>query len=169
MNDNPSIEDLIKKNKSDENSGITQTQMTINDVDRSFEELQTAKKAAVLGYEYVSLERFPVDMEAVALISKEEAIKAKVIPFYHEEGVVRLGVVDPTSSEMEFVRKKLEKDRYKVKVLMISKSSFSEAKDAYDRLVKQKIQKSDFINLTKSDIEKKSKAFFEKIKSDINS
>src|SRR3989344_8293875 len=100
MTDIPSIEDLKKGLKNKQEALHPKVDATLKHVNREFEEGETAGKAAILGYQYVSLESFPIDLEALALINEVEAKEARTIAFHHEAGVVRLGTIDPTVKEV---------------------------------------------------------------------
>jgi hypothetical protein len=63
MKNTPSIEDLLDKENSRKPSG-----QQVVDLNRDFEEKETAKKAAELGYSFVDLRNFPIDLEVLAEI-----------------------------------------------------------------------------------------------------
>lgn len=155
----PSIEDLLKKDKDtkiklDKKFKVNKT---LTQVNRQFEETEVARKAAELGYQYIDLDRFPFDVEALALISKEEAVQAQALPFHHEGGEVRLGVVDPTSPDAAAVRKKLEDEKYTVRLFMVSKDSFNQGVENYARVVRHVGIDQEHIVLTAAELGDRSK------------
>lgn len=148
--DNPSIEDLIKsKDKKPDLLGKKfKVQRTLDTVNRHYEEQEASAKAGKLGFEYLNLHGFPVDLEALALIPKAEAESAQALAFHHESGEVRLGAVDPNSEAVGVLRSKLEAEKYKVKIALISQSSFKEALENYAHVVKAVKLETDKIVIT---------------------
>ena len=134
--DNPSIEDLITKTKEKLESDDKKYRVaqTLSDVNRAFEEKEAAAKAMKLGYSYINLRTFPVDMEALALVPKERAEKIKALVFHHEAGELKLGVVDPTVAEIASLKAELEGKKYNVKIYVISHSSLHEGLLGYNKI-----------------------------------
>ena len=148
--DNPSISDLTAtpSQSADWQGAEYKVQKTLTDVNRDFEELEVARRAATLGYGYLNLKGFPLDKEALGLITAEEAEDYHAIPFSHDAGEVKLGVLDPTSKSTEEIRRKLERRKYSVRLYLISSSSFSEALAHFDEVKRPQIFAENKIEFT---------------------
>ena len=57
----------------------------------------TTSGAQALGIPYINLKGFPINKEALLLISEEESKAGKIIPFYEEDNILKIGIVDVTS------------------------------------------------------------------------
>jgi len=159
--DNPSISDLTAtpSQSADWQGAEYKVQKTLTDVNRDFEELEVARRAATLGYGYLNLKGFPLDKEALGLITAEEAEDYHAIPFSHDAGEVKLGVLDPTSKSTEEIRRKLERRKYSVRLYLISSSSFSEALAHFDEVKRPQIFAENKIELKQKDLAEKSDKF----------
>ena len=165
--DIPPIEELIKHHGTDKSGPFTRAskmQRTMADVNRKYEEEETARKAVSHGYEYINLHGFPIDLEALALISKEDAIRALALPFHHESGEVKVGAVDLTTPELKRIRAHLESLKYNVKLYFISHSSFKETVENYSRVVRAKKIDPEHIKISNKELVAESEKFKQLVK-----
>ena len=64
-------------------------------------ETESARAAVGSGFQYINLDRFPVSLEAVRQISKEEAERLRAVCFFASQDEFRLGAVDPSQKEVQ--------------------------------------------------------------------
>lgn len=138
---NASIEDLLGKNKKptgpvdDSTQGKFNAKITAINL-KKLEEL-AQKKAAELGVEYISLERFPISPEALSLIPVEQSAKEKVIGFLYTGSEVRLAAMDPKTPGVEEIKYQVaERTHANVTVYLISEQSYKAASKMYEALPK---------------------------------
>jgi type IV pilus assembly protein PilB len=134
-----SIEDLLGKGKkaSDPSNLTTQEKFEekMKKIRLKEKEAETQARAASLGFEYISLEGFPISPEALVLIPREQAKAKKVIAFLYSGEEVRIGAVDPSNQDIEEIKFQVaERVHANVKVYMISERSFELAEKMYDSL-----------------------------------
>lgn len=112
------------------------------------------KRADSLGIDYLDLKNFPVSVEALALIPKEEAQKAKIICFFKDEQEVRLGVLDAKNRKIEELTENLTKqENYNIKIYLISEHSFNRAFKLYEKIPKiRKVVRG--VEIKSNDLEK---------------
>ncbi|MBU1915662.1 GspE/PulE family protein, partial [Patescibacteria group bacterium] len=92
-------------------------------------------KAASLGFEFISLEGFPISPESLVLIPREQSRQEKVISFLYSGEEVRIGAVNPASEQITEIKFQVaERVHANVKVYMISEHSFEMAEKLYDAL-----------------------------------
>src|SRR3989344_7010258 len=72
----------------------------IDDVNRKMQEDEARAKASALGVPYLDLYNFPIDLNVLALFSKEEAESLKAVPFFKDQADLRVGAVEPFSPEL---------------------------------------------------------------------
>ncbi len=120
-----------------------------SELDRKFEEAETERKATEQKIPYISLYGFPVDMQTLKLVSKDEAEAYRAIPFYKEGRVLKLGILDLSDSLKPLI-KRLEQEGYEVDPYLISVSSFQHAFEGFAKIIST-IHKSDVIKLVSTD------------------
>lgn len=119
------------------------------ELDRKFEEQETQRKAQEQNIAYVNLYGFPVDTQALGLISKETAEALKFLVFYKEGRNVKIGMVQP-SKKIDPILKQLEQKGFFVRSYMISLSSFNHIFEGYQAIIAT-VHKSDAIKLSSQD------------------
>jgi type II secretory ATPase GspE/PulE/Tfp pilus assembly ATPase PilB-like protein len=102
------------------------------------EKEQEAKmKAGLFGFPYVFLEKFPIASDALGLIPEEKAQKIKAVSFYRGLNEVRVGAIDPLSSEVKEILDEFKSLRHLTPVVyLISEYSFECAFKLYALLPK---------------------------------
>jgi len=98
-------------------------------------EQEAQAKANDLGLPYINLKGFPIAPEILGIITKEQAAKMQVVPFFKHKGEIRVGVLDPFSQATTHIIKQLQEEE-KVNVLpyIISDHSFVHALKLYDAI-----------------------------------
>ena len=109
-------------------------QKTFRDVDRKFEERQTASRARELGVAFFDLTGFPVDQTALTLVDRSVAAAAETVPFYQDGQYLKFATVNPGNSRLAKLVDGFQKKNFSVDIYLVSKSSFSEALSRYQML-----------------------------------
>jgi type IV pilus assembly protein PilB len=144
-NDNPSISDLLNKNKeadkpevaSDETSKKYDT--TMSEIRLKEQEDETKKKAAALSVSYIDLKGFPISPEAIGSIPEEQAQELKAVCFFNSEEETRIGALNPADEKIkELVYQLEEKTHGHAVVYLISENSFNNAIKIYAAIPKIK-------------------------------
>lgn len=156
---NASIEDLLGKKKkiepnSTELSPQEKIQQKMAEIAKKRKEAETQARASALGFDYVSLEKFPISAEALQLIPRAQAKEHKVIAFLYVGNEIRLGAVNPTDPFIADAAKQItERTHANVKIYSISETSFTIAEKNYDALpeIKQSVKG---VELTKADLDR---------------
>src|ERR1700690_2042643 len=86
------------------------------DINRKMEESQAAAQAQGLGLEYIDLSKFPVDLNALALMTKDQINDTKAAVFYKDGNDLRLGVLDPRNEMLNKQLVEFEKEKFKPKL-----------------------------------------------------
>ncbi len=115
------------------------------ELDRKFQEQETELTAAKQNIAYINLYGFPVDMQALRLIPKEQAEALQVVVFYKEGRTLKLGIVK-SSDLINAVFSRLQNEGYVVDPYLISLSSFRHMFEGYGKVIDTK-RKSDDIKL----------------------
>lgn len=156
---NASIEDLLGKKKkiettSAELSPQEKIQQKMAEIAKKRKEAETQARASALGFDYVSLEKFPISAEALQLVPRAQAKEHKVIAFLYVGNEVRLGAVNPGDPFIADLAKQItERTHTNVKIYSISETSFTIAEKNYDALpeIKQSVKG---VELTKADLDR---------------
>ena len=134
---------------------------TASALDEKMKELEIKKKEQLVqstatqsGVAYIDLADFPVDQEALAMISLEDAKRLQVLCIYQELGIRKVVAVHPENEEVKaFVKAFGEEHKAKVSLLVASENSFKEALALYDRIPK-KIDTSTDVKITEEDLDR---------------
>jgi type IV pilus assembly protein PilB len=117
------------------------------DINRIEEERIAAETAVTSGFEYMNLANFPVDLNAMAILSEADSKTMNAIVFYKEGLDVRIGTTDPTGAALAEFVKSLVLKKMKPKTYFISASSLSQTQEFYAKVAKPKIIESDIVRL----------------------
>lgn len=144
-NNNPSIEDLLKKpKKSDSGSFRVDGEETEEKYEEKMGEIrikeleeESKKEAASTGISYINLVGFPIGPEAIASIPKEIAEKLRVICFLNTDEEIRVGAVNPQNKDLEELKFQLEEKFHgRVVFYKITENSFKKAFELYAMIPK---------------------------------
>lgn len=119
----------------------------VKDLDRKFEERQVAQEAGRLGIPYFNLFAFPVDPEALSVITAEQAAKAEAVPFFRDGASIKLGLINHSNPYLNELLAGFESRHYLVDVYLVSKSGFEHAFAGY-KSIKIKDTKGDQLKVT---------------------
>ncbi len=111
---------------------------------RQFREREAEDLAEILapkyGVEYTDLTLVPVDMEALALISKQQAEEARIIVFARGRAHVSIGAVRPLDEKVQNIVRAFKEKNMEVKLFLISERSFHHAFSRYADIVSSSAQ-----------------------------
>jgi type IV pilus assembly protein PilB len=144
-NDNPSINDLLNKNKGDSAPKIADDK-TAKEYEKKMAEIrlkekedETKKKAATLGVSYIDLKKFPISPEAISSIPEEQAKELKAICFLNSGEEIRIGALNPADEKIKELAYQLEEKFHgHTAVYLISENSFDIAVKIYATIPKIK-------------------------------
>ncbi|MEK7590239.1 MAG: GspE/PulE family protein [Patescibacteria group bacterium] len=104
---------------------------------REAEERDAQRRAAKAKREYLSPVKIPIEVEALKLISEEEARRLKVAPFQLKKPDAALAVYDPDDKATKQLIASLEKEqRLRLKIFVVSESTLEHVWSFYKYIVK---------------------------------
>jgi type IV pilus assembly protein PilB len=113
----------------------------------------TESRAQALGIPYINLKGFPVDKEALLLISEEDSKLGKIIPFYEKDNILKIAVVDVNNQKTEEIVSSLKKKEFEISIFLISEVGFRYAFNFYSKILvtKKTIEK---VEISEKELEK---------------
>lgn len=133
-----SIDDLIKSTHSQGKIKISSDEVEeklktkIKELESKKKEEEAMQEAANIGYDHIALKGFPINPDALILISEEDARRLKAVCFFKTDEELRIGAVDPTKDEINILLEDLQKElRVHGQVYKISQQSFEAALELY--------------------------------------
>lgn len=121
-------------------------------VNRKMEEEQAAAKALVFNLPYIDLSNFPLDLNSLAVLKKQEAEDSRTAVFYKEGNDVRVATTDPHNLLWKQFASKLEREhKYKIEQYYVSQSSFDQLLKSFDRLMTPPATTDESIEINKSE------------------
>ena len=116
-------------------------------------EEETEKQAKTSNIQYIDLATFPVSLDAVKIVDKEDAEEIKIIAFYYNGEELKLGSTNPTDIKVTEYKEKLEKKLHiKSQLFMISTHSYKKVFELYKKI--PKVIKIEGVNITQEDLDK---------------
>ena len=172
MGDLPTIDDLLKQDKSDSVDIVNKTkkQMAsvlhissseteekfkkkVNEVQTKEKELETMKLAQSLHLPHIDLDKFPISYESLKQIHRSEAEKLQTVCFYYTPDEFRLGSVDPVNEDvLELLHQLEERNQSQGSLYVISENSFNRVMKLYNNLPEIKPITKD-INISVEDLD----------------
>ena len=118
-----------------QNSVITSA---ISDINQEFKEREVQQKARELGISYIDIALVPINPDLLALIPKEEAARAEVMPFFRVGQKLRLALVDPEKVETKRVILELKNKNFVLNLNLCSRESLKRAQSTYANQYREK-------------------------------
>lgn len=109
--------------------------VAVRDLNRKFEEQDTQRRAKLAHLPYFDLTAFPIDQPALELIPRAEAEEAKLIAFFKEGPILKLGLADPSSVSAKRLLENFTKQKYHPEVYLVSTSALNEALEQYRKII----------------------------------
>ncbi|MCF7846463.1 MAG: GspE/PulE family protein [Candidatus Gracilibacteria bacterium] len=106
-------------------------------INREFQERATRERAQKLGFEYVDIADFPINLDVLRIVSQDEARRAELFPFERVAKTLRVAIVDPERAATKALFDSLKK-RYDLEIYLCSKPGFERAMKNYEVSVLQK-------------------------------
>jgi type IV pilus assembly protein PilB len=107
---------------------------SLEDAKRGMEEREAQQRAGSLNLEYVNLQSFPLDLNALGLFTEQEAKDMESVPFYKEKHHLRVGTINPNNPALKEKLKAIAAE-YKITMYYISQSSYASALKFYSKVV----------------------------------
>ncbi len=109
----------------------------ISEIEEKRKEQAALQEAEELGINHISLKGFPINPDALILLTEEEAKRFKAVCFFKTDREMRLGAVEPNRPELIGLLKKLEKEsRVTGELYKISEHSLEQALALYKAIPK---------------------------------
>jgi len=104
----------------------------LEQINRLFKEKAVAASAKAMNMNYLNIGTMPINPDYLALIPKEQAQKALVIPFFRIGKKVRVAIAHPTNPETLTIIKGLKEAGYQININLASEEGIKEALQSYD-------------------------------------
>ena len=104
-----------------------------------------AKQANLL---YKDLTTTPIDGGALTIISEEESVKTQSVIFAKKEHLISLGATDPNSNGVRALIEKLEQEKWRISLFVISNTSFEHALVFFKRFAYLKTKITGEVNIS---------------------
>ena len=98
------------------------------------EELNTQRLADNLGMAYLNLQFIPINPDALKILTKEQAQKAKMIIFQRSGLHLKIAVQDISNAFTKTILQKLYQSKYELDIYLVSKYSLEKGYNAYEFL-----------------------------------
>ncbi len=105
--------------------------------------------AKALNLPYLNFQITKPEIDALKYITKEQAEKAKAIPFKKEGKSILIAVVDPYNQNLLNLKESLEKQGFNVRLAIISPASFDIGLDQYKFLQKKSVSYAGIFEINK--------------------
>ncbi len=132
-----------------------QTQGLINKMRAQSIEEETAHRAEGFGMRYIDLAVFPIDVDTMFLLPREEAVRLGAVPFQKDKPKLRIGITNPENEEARTsLNAFAQEHNLEADFFVISQQSAERAWMNYDK--KPFIETLDFmhVSLSGADLEK---------------
>ncbi len=130
----------------------------MGDINLKQKEQEAEAKAVGLGLPFINLYRFPITVDAITLIPKEESTRLRAVCFLYAGEEIRMGAVDPSLPEIAELLHTLEERHHAHGALyLISENSLKEAMKIYNALPTIKERPKDVV-ISETDLERLSQA-----------
>ncbi len=110
----------------------------LSQVNREFQEKSTLRRAADLKMPYIDIAKTPLNADFLKLISYEDAVKSRIIPFFKVSKKVRIALDDPDSNASKMAIDALKNKGYEIDINLASPSGIDDALKIYESTQKYK-------------------------------
>ena len=138
MADELQLDDLLALHKhATENETANQLQVKLSAIQSKHDESEIEQNAIKAGLTYINLKKFPISLEAIALIPEKTARESNIVCFFYNGEDIKVAVTEAENTTNEEVIKKLEENKHcSVEKFLTSKDSLNEAFKLYERVPK---------------------------------
>ncbi len=148
------ISDLVKKDDSsnDDNSKSAELSKKIDDI--HVQSLEDETKAKAGKSEYINLIGFPISTRALGLLAEKTAQKIKAVPFFYDDGKVRIAALDPSDPEVQKASQKIAEGKHlDTNIYICSQHSLDHGLKLYDGVAKI-IEMESGVSVTQEQVDK---------------
>lgn len=106
----------------------------LTDQKRSMEETQAKRKADMYHLPYLNMQSFPLDLNSLSLITREQAEHSQSLPFFKEAKNLKIATTNPENPLLSELKTKLS-EKFSINIYFVSESSFKHTLAFYDKVV----------------------------------
>ncbi len=133
----------------------SKTQKIISRFRKKEEEEMTSALANELNLPYIDTNLVPISTDAIKLLSEEESVKFELAIIHRSGKNVTLVATHPQQTDtQEFIKKLQEKESWKIKIFIISRSNLQRIWERYKKIVFVDALDQMSLNLSGKDLEK---------------
>jgi len=107
------------------------TDVSLNQINQSFETRAAAARAQDLGLPFVDLLNYPINPDVLKLVPASESESSQTVLFHKNGKTLRLGAVDPESEETSLMVLELQNQGFQIETWLCSASGFNKVFDFY--------------------------------------
>ncbi|MBI4224853.1 MAG: type II/IV secretion system protein [Candidatus Sungbacteria bacterium] len=101
---------------------------------------------------YIDLSAFPIDLDAVGIISEDRARRAEMVIFNASGKRLKIAIRNPKKEETQTALNALTRDRYAYELFLVSAHSMQHALEAYQKTSQQEVHESGAIRVSEEKI-----------------
>lgn len=120
----------VKKKSASSEGNILHKQLA--NIEQEMAEKGIAREAKEKGENYISLSTVPLQMDVLHLLTRDEIMSSKVVPFHKVGNELHIAMLDPLTSEAKKVFEKLQAQGFVLKPFLCSKQGIERALASYD-------------------------------------
>lgn len=124
-------------------------QHTLDDMNRSVQEQETADLARQLHLPYLNLHNFPIDLNVMGKFSQEEAKAAESLPIFEEGATLKIATTNPHNQLLQTKIAEFSKKR-KIDLYLVSKISLEQTLKYYSKVLTPKATYEEVIRVEKA-------------------
>lgn len=126
------------------------------------EERSVQNLASRAGYNYVNLQGYTINPEALSVIPEKQARDAEVVGFELKQKQLSVAATNPTNQLVQDLVARLQKQKYSVTLFMCSNASLSHAYKRYADITSSTAEKKGVFEISPADIERLTSAIKKK-------
>ncbi len=108
---------------------------SLNDQKQKIEEAQAQQLAVTMQMPYINLRTFPVDLQSLSLMSREESLQSESAPIYKDHKDLKIATVNPSNPFLHVLKEKLSKE-YKINIYFCSRGGLMSLQKFYDKVLR---------------------------------
>jgi type II secretory ATPase GspE/PulE/Tfp pilus assembly ATPase PilB-like protein len=129
-------------------------------LEREAEEREAERRAKKFGYNYISAATMPINIEALALVSEEQAKEAKLGVIEKKDDKIAIAVFNPNLPVTQAVFNNLKNAGYKLNIYIVSLSSLFHIWDFYKFIPKKQRKITGAVEIAEEDLRDLEKKLF---------
>lgn len=110
----------------------------MTEIDLHKKETLAQNRAIQLGYKYINLQGFPIQIDVLEIIPEDKAHEFSVVPIFKSGKLIKLATIDPTNPALQQYLNDLGKEHpSQYELYLVSEQSFDIGIKNYDRIPKR--------------------------------